>query len=121
MTWGTSVGRECIAMWRPTQILSGDRIDRPHVLDGADFQCLGGAVLLTPPDPARMRPQRCSTAAFSRPENHMPVLFDPGYGDEPFRTLVQDVPDSSVSRRRTSAPSRGRSSAAGGWMAAPGC
>jgi len=26
----------------------------------------------------------------------MPTLFDPGYGDEPFRTLVRDVPDSTV-------------------------
>jgi uracil-DNA glycosylase len=26
----------------------------------------------------------------------MPVLFDAGYGNEPFRTLVQDVPDASV-------------------------
>jgi uracil-DNA glycosylase len=26
----------------------------------------------------------------------MTTLFDPGYGDEPFRTLVQDVPDATV-------------------------
>ena len=26
----------------------------------------------------------------------MPVLFDPGYGQEPFRTLVQDVPGVDV-------------------------
>jgi hypothetical protein len=26
----------------------------------------------------------------------MPVPFDPGYGDEPFRTLVRDVPDAAV-------------------------
>ena len=26
----------------------------------------------------------------------MPTLFDPGYGNEPFRTLVQDVPGQSV-------------------------
>ncbi|HEX3233044.1 MAG TPA: hypothetical protein VHR41_02525 [Gemmatimonadales bacterium] len=26
----------------------------------------------------------------------MPIPFDPGYGDEPFRTLVQDVPDETV-------------------------
>jgi hypothetical protein len=26
----------------------------------------------------------------------MPVLFDAGYGQEPFRTLVQDVPDATV-------------------------
>jgi uracil-DNA glycosylase len=26
----------------------------------------------------------------------MPVLFDPGYGQEPLRTLVQDVPDATV-------------------------
>jgi len=26
----------------------------------------------------------------------MPMPFDPGYGEEPFRTLVQDVPDSTV-------------------------
>jgi hypothetical protein len=26
----------------------------------------------------------------------MPILFDPGYGHEPFRTLVQGVPDATV-------------------------
>ena len=26
----------------------------------------------------------------------MSIPFDPGYGQEPFRTLVQDVPDTSV-------------------------
>ena len=26
----------------------------------------------------------------------MPVLFDAGYRQEPFRTLVQDVPDTAV-------------------------
>ena len=31
-------------------------------------------------------PQRC----------HVPAEFDPGYGQEPFRTLVQDVTDSTV-------------------------
>ena len=31
MTWGSSVGHECIAM-RPIQTISGDRIDGPHVL-----------------------------------------------------------------------------------------
>jgi uracil-DNA glycosylase len=30
----------------------------------------------------------------------MPVLFDAGYGHEPFRTLVQDVPDATVFRPR---------------------
>jgi hypothetical protein len=26
----------------------------------------------------------------------MSMPFDPGYGQEPFRTLVQDVPDTAV-------------------------
>ena len=26
----------------------------------------------------------------------MPTAFDPGYGAEPFRTLVEDVPDGTV-------------------------
>ena len=34
----------------------------------------------------------------------MPVLFDPGYGQEPFRTLVQDVPGvDAVARYSSSA------------------
>ncbi len=44
------------------------------------------------------------------PEGHLPAVFDPGYGQEPFRTLGQDVPDATVFPFRTEwagVPSRG--------------
>ena len=47
----------------------------------------------------------------------MPAEFDPGYRQEPFRTLVQDVTDSTSFPPEISGRSGARCSIAGGSMA----
>lgn len=51
----------------------------------------------------------------------MSTPFDPGYGQEPFRTLVRDVPDSTVFPRRTSGPNGARSSTEDDWTEPRDC
>src|SRR5215207_5724538 len=50
------------------------------------WDCYNAAVVFGPVSPASTSRQGC----------YVPTAFDPGYGNEPFRTLVRDVPDASV-------------------------